>query len=188
MGAHRSLPPMSKFCCSLKIGVENREKNNLAARTTHWSRNSVVMRKFNPFRSKLHHTPERETAAAASLKTDSKAHSWLNPASVTLSQSITISEPISFPTDKVAIVDPDQAHRQLHEDHTAFIDGDDSEEQVSVSEELEKVADECVHRDDQVDRKHQKIKDKRELFSSVNQKAYQWRNLSDADASLVGVF
>ena len=146
------------------------------------------MRKFNPFRSKLHHAPERETAATSSSL---KAHSSLNPASVTLSQSITISEPISSPTDKVAIVDPNQAHRQRREDHTASIDddgGDNSGEQVSVSEELEKVADEGDHTDDQVDEKQKKIKDERELFSSVNQRAYQWKNLSDADSSLVGVF
>ena len=186
MGAHRSLPPMNTFCCSLKSGIENEEKNRIAARTTHGSRNSARMRKFNPFRSKLHHAPERETAA--SLKTDSKANSWLNPASVTLSQSITISEPISSPTDTVAIVDPNQAHRQVREDHTASVDGDNSGEQVSVSEELEKVADACDHTDDQVDEKQETIRDERELFSSVNQKAYHERNLSDADSSLVGVF
>ena len=177
---------MSKFGCSLKSGAENREQNNRAARTTHWPRNSLTMRKFNPFRSKLHHAPERETSAA-SIKTASKGYSCLNPASVTLSQSITISEPISSPTDKVGLIEPNQANRKLREDHTASIDGDNSEEQVSVSEELGKVADECDHTDDQVDENQEKIKDKRELSSSVNQKAYQWRNLSDADSSLVGV-
>jgi hypothetical protein len=111
------------------------------------------MRKFNPFRSKMHHEPAHQPKITTSRFT---AHGGF-PATVNADRTvsstppITISAPIINSADKVIIIDKDQPEENPNEEQTSVIDNDNIDEQTVLSEETETLSGEYTHLDDQVD-------------------------------------
>ncbi|CAF1047421.1 unnamed protein product [Adineta steineri] len=105
------------------------------------------MHKLNLFRSKLHHESSRRTK---SLRPDSEYYTSINTNKTTPTQPITISAPIINRSDKVAINDKDQSDEYSNEEQIPSIENDNIEEQISLSEEAEKMSGEYNnHIDDQ---------------------------------------
>ncbi|CAF1120218.1 unnamed protein product [Adineta steineri] len=105
------------------------------------------MHKLNLFRSKLHHESSRRTK---SLRPDSEYYTSINTNKTTPTQPITISAPIINRSDKVAINDKDQSDEYSNEEQISSIENDNIEEQISLSEEAEKMSGEYNnHIDDQ---------------------------------------
>ena len=114
------------------------------------------MRKFNAFRSKLHnessHRPKTTTTTTiTALKTNNKSNTIIDTNHTTPTQPITISAPIINRCDKVVIDDKDQSDENLNEEQTSTIEDNNIEEQITLSEEPEKMSDKYNHTDDQVD-------------------------------------
>ena len=112
------------------------------------------MRKFNPFRFKLHRESSNRTKTTRTRATErpnSTSYTVTNTNDTISTQSITISAPIINCSDKSMINDKHQPNEDLREKLAAMIENDNIEEQVATSKDAEKTCDEYDQKDDQVD-------------------------------------
>ncbi len=110
------------------------------------------MRKFNPFRSKVHRdSSQRTKTTTTTLKNNSRPFTITNTNNTTSNQPISISPPIINYSDKVVINDKDQPDENSDEEQIEIIETDNIEEQIAILQEPEKMSDEYEHTDDQVD-------------------------------------
>lgn len=111
------------------------------------------MRKFNPFRHKLHHdSSHRVKTTSETPIANTRTSTIVNTDHTTPTQPITISAPIMHRSEKVVINSKYHPNENYNEEQAAITENDNIEEQIVMSKEPEKVSfNEYNQSDDQVD-------------------------------------